>query len=96
VKLFVILLIVAAIWVGMKIYNEGADNVFGGAFAPLESVRDDDYDGDAGTGLTGAAQEADVPSQPRSTGPRGGVPITQHVRQRVTRDLQQGAKRRGP
>ncbi len=94
-KLFVLLLIVAAIWVGMKMYNEGSDNVFGGAFAPLESARSDDYDGDGATGLTGAAQEADVPSQPQ-TGQRGGVPITQHVRQRVTRDIQHGAKRRGP
>jgi hypothetical protein len=90
----VILLIVAAIWVGMKVYREGGDKIFGGAFAPLESARSDDYDGDAATGLTGAAQEADVPSQP-STGHRGGVPITQHVRQRVSRDIQQGASRRG-
>jgi hypothetical protein len=94
-KLFVILLIVAAVWVGMKIYNEGTDKVFGGAFAPLESARSDDYDGGGATGLTPAAQEADVPTEPRTPRRSGSVPITQHVRERVSRDIQYGASRRG-
>ncbi len=89
-KIFIILLILGAVWVGMEMYNEGTDKAFGGIFAPLESARSDDG-GLPATGLTPAAQEADVPSQRRSQ----RVPITEAVRQRVTRDLEEGAKRRG-
>jgi hypothetical protein len=92
-KLFAILLIVGAIWVGMEIYNEGTDKAFGGIFAPLESVRGNE-DGSTAADLTPAAQEADVPSGAR-TSRRGSVPITEHVRTRVSRDVQQGAARRG-
>ncbi len=93
-KLFVILLIVGAIWVGMEIYNEGTDGAFGGMFAPLESVRGNE-DGSTAADLTPAAQEADVPSEPRTARRSGSVPITQHVREKVTRDIQHGASRRG-
>jgi hypothetical protein len=90
VRLFVILLIVAAIWVGMKIVSEGSDKVFGGAFAPLESVRGNE-DGSTAADLTPAAQQADLPPQQRAS--RG--PITNQVRDKVTRDIQAGAARRG-
>lgn len=90
-KIFIILLILGAIWVGMEMYNEGTDKAFGGIFAPIESARSDDG-GLPAAGLTPAAQEADVPSERRRS---GRVPITEAVRQRVTRDLEDGAKRRG-
>jgi hypothetical protein len=93
-RLFVILLIVAAVWVGMKIYNEGTDEAFGGIFAPLESVRGNE-DGSTAADLTPAAQEADVPSEPRTARRSGSVPITEGVRDKVTRDMQMGARRRG-
>lgn len=94
-KLFVILLIAGAIWVGMEIHREGKDQAFGGIFAPLESVRDDD--GSAASALTPAAQEADAPNETGTRTPRAtrSVPITQHVREKVTRDIQSGAGRRG-
>jgi hypothetical protein len=88
-KVFGILLVLAAIWVGVTIYNEGTENAFGGILAPVESVRSPDALGAAG--LTPAAQEADLPAQPR----RSAGPITQRVRNRVGRDLDSAARRRG-
>ena len=89
-KLFVILLIAGAVWVGMEIYNEGTEGAFGGIFAPIESVRGNE-DGSTAADLTPAAQEADVPAQRRTR----SAPITSAVRDKVTRDIQHGARRSG-
>ena len=39
-KLFGLILMLAALYVGMTIYTEGLEQAFGGIFAPLESVND--------------------------------------------------------
>lgn len=84
-KMFGLVLIVIALWVGLQIYNEGTENVFGGIFAPVESVRGD---GTGAIGLTPAAQSADVPVERTRR-----VPITERVREAVTEDIQRGFDR---
>jgi hypothetical protein len=54
VKLFAIVLIVAAIWIGLTVYTEGADRAFGGLFA--------------GSSSSPAVQAPAAPSIPRRAG----------------------------
>jgi len=72
-KLIIIGLVAAAAWAGSVIRSEGTDKVFGGIFAPVESVREGESS--AALALTPAAQVGDVPSQPRIDAGRvvGGV-----------------------
>lgn len=84
------ILVLGALYVGITIYTEGIDAVFGGVLAPLEPVSQRETP--LATGLTGAAQGVDEPSSPA---PPRRVSPTQAVRERVTSDLQEGARRRG-
>jgi hypothetical protein len=76
-----------ALYIGMTIYTEGIENALGGIFAPIASS---DGESPMATHLTPAAGMADAPTEPR---PRKR--ITEAVRDRVTEDLQEGARRRG-
>jgi hypothetical protein len=91
-KLFGLVLMLGALYVGLTVYAEGIDHAFGGALAgvfdPLESANTrDPY----GTHLTPVAQSAgDLPTERRRSGS-----VTQRVREKVTADLERGAARRG-
>jgi hypothetical protein len=87
-RLFGIVLVLGAIYVGMTIYAEGIENAFGGAFAPIESQ--DGREEPTATALTPAAQMADAPTERRRR-----VPVTQAVRERVNDHMETGARRRG-
>jgi len=86
-KAFGLILMLAALTVGMKIYSEGLSQAYGGIFAPIESR---ERDSALATHLTPAAGMADAPSDPGRP-----VKVTDAVRRRVTEDLAAGAARRG-
>jgi hypothetical protein len=86
-KAFGLILMLIALYIGMTIYTQGIENAYGGIFAPIASS---DGDNPMATHLTPAAGMADAPTEPR---PRKRV--TEAVRDRVTADLQEGARRRG-
>lgn len=91
-KAFGLIAILIALYIGMTIYTEGLENALGGVFAPIEPH------GDSGTplatNLTPVAGLADEPT--REGGAAGGhVRVTDAVRERVTQDLREGARRRG-
>ena len=77
-----------ALYVAMTLYTKGMQGAFGGAFAPIQSANDRDTA--IATHLTPAAQLAEPPSERQHRGR-----ITDAVRERVTSDLQAGARRRG-
>jgi hypothetical protein len=87
-KLFGLILLLAALWVGITLYTEGTENAFGGIFAPIESQNR--AEAPMATGLTPAAQSATPPAERRRN-----APITDRVRQAVTEDIEYGASRRG-
>ena len=84
-RLFGLVSILVAMYIGMQIYTQGIDSVLGNALDPIESS-ERDSSSIAGH-LTGG--NATMPTERK----RG--PITQQVRDRVTGDLQRGADRRG-
>jgi hypothetical protein len=84
-RLFGLVLILAAIWVGMTVYEKGVDEAFGGIFAPLQPLSEREEPEAAE-----AAEREEAPARRRGT-----VTLPQHVRERVTSDLQRGAERRG-
>ena len=86
-KGFGLIMMLIALYIGMTIYSEGIEQAYGGIFAPIASS---DGGSPMATHLTPAAGMADVPMEPR---PRKR--ITEAVRDRVTSDLQEGARRRG-
>lgn len=86
-KLFGLVLMLIALYIGMTIYTKGLDHVVGGAFDPIEpSGRETPL----ATHLTPGAQMADAPTERKRR-----TWITDSVRERVTEDLEQGARRRG-
>ena len=86
-KGFGLIMMLIALYIGMTIYNEGIEQAYGGIFAPIAPS---DGGSPMATHLTPAAGMADAPTEPR---PRKR--ITEAVRDRVTSDLQEGARRRG-
>jgi hypothetical protein len=86
-KAFGLIAMLIALYIGMTIYTEGIENAYGGIFAPIESS---DRDSSMATGLTPAAGMADAPA---SGAPR--VKVTDAVRERVSADIAEGARRRG-
>ncbi len=84
-KLFGLVSILVAMYIGMQIYTNGIDSMLGNALDPIESSERDSSS--FGGHLTGG--NATVPTERK----RG--PITQKVRDKVTDDLQRGAARRG-
>jgi hypothetical protein len=86
-KAFGLIMMLIALYIGMTIYTEGIEQAYGGIFAPIAPS---DGGSPMATHLTPAAEMADAPTEPR---PRKR--ITEAVRDRVTSDLQEGARRRG-
>ncbi len=84
-KLFGLVSILIAMYIGMQIYTKGIDSLLGGALDPIESSERDSSA--FGGHLTGG--DVTMPTERK----RG--PITEKVRDRVTADLERGAKRRG-
>ena len=85
-KAFGLILMLAAMYLGMQIYTEGIDNVLGGVLAPIQSS---DRDSSRASHLSPAAQLADEPSS--ASRPRER--LSERVRRRVTADLETGASR---
>jgi hypothetical protein len=86
-KAFGLILMLAAMYVGMTIYTQGLERAFGGIFAPI----------DAGPGADSrtSALADDVKLHPTDdpSPVRRRVPITEQVRDRVTQHIQRGAAR---
>jgi hypothetical protein len=83
-RLFGLLLIVLGIYLGITVYEKGVDAVFGGVFAGSRASAPPALDSD------GAGAPAPTARRPGTVSPSA---ITQRVRQRVTEDIQQGARR---
>jgi hypothetical protein len=77
-----------ALYVAMTLYTKGIEAAFGGVFAPIEPANN--RDAPIATHLTPAAQLAEPPSERERR-----VWVTDAVRERVTSDLDAGARRRG-
>jgi hypothetical protein len=84
-RLFGLIAILVAMYIGMQIYTKGIDSMLGSALDPIESPERDSspFGGD----LIGG--DVTMPTERK----RG--PVTEKVRDRVTADLQRGAERRG-
>ena len=84
-RLFGLVSILVAMYIGTQIYTKGLDSMLGSALDPIESSERDSSP--LGGHLTGG--DVTMPTERK----RG--PITEKVRDRVTADLERGAKRRG-
>jgi len=87
-KLFGLISILVAMYIGMQIYTQGIESVMGSVNSATEPIGSTERDSSAfGGNLTGG--DVTMPSERR----RG--PVTEKVRDKVTADLQHGARRRG-
>ena len=84
-RLFGLVSILVAMYLGMQIYTQGIESVVGTALDPIETSERDSSP--FGGHLIGG--DVTMPTERK----RG--PITEQVRNRVTADLQRGAERRG-
>lgn len=84
-KMFGIVSLLIAMYIGMQIYSRGIESVLNRVTAPIESTERDSSP--FATNLTGG--DVTMPTERR----RG--PVTQQVKDKVTADLAYGAKRRG-
>jgi len=87
-KVFGWVAMLVALYLAMTLYTKGIEHAFDGAFAPIQPG--DHREEPSATSLSPAAQLADAPSEPRRR-----VRLTEAVRERVTSDLEEGARRRG-
>lgn len=84
-KLFGIVSILVAMYIGMQIYTKGMDGTLDRAFGAIEaSERDSSASGSAPTGSDATAPTERTPGR-----------LTERVRDKVTLDLQRGAARSG-
>jgi hypothetical protein len=96
-KLFGLLLIAAAVYVGLTLHEQGRKRAFGGIFAassapapipvPLSTEPDD-------PGAADRAADARIAREASPGAVRAGA-ITSRVRERVTDAMEQGASRNG-
>ena len=84
-RLFGLVSILVAMYIGMQMYTKGIDSMLGSALDPIESSERDSSA--FGGQLTGG--DVTMPTERK----RG--PVTQQVRERVTADLRKGASRSG-
>jgi hypothetical protein len=77
-----------SLYIGMTVYQKGLDHAFGGAFAPVEPANDRDEA--LATHLTAGAGMASGPTDRERR-----VWVTDAVREKVSADLEKGARRRG-
>jgi hypothetical protein len=80
-------LMLLALYVGMTIYTQGLEQAFGGIFAPIDSRTEVD------SRSSELADEIKLHPRDDPAPARRRVPITEQVRDRVTRHLQRGATR---
>lgn len=85
-KAFGLIVMLLALYLGMRVYTEGIDAMLGRVTAPIEGTS---REAPLATGLTGAAGMAD--SVPTDRERR--VWVTDVVREKVTADLERGARR---
>jgi hypothetical protein len=85
-RIFGLVLMLIAMYIGMEIYSKGLENTLYGAFAPVQPMSKRETPG--ATGLTPAAGLADEPS-----GGDRPVTITDRVRKQVSADFAAGAHR---
>jgi len=95
-KIFGLLLIVAGVYVGLTLYDEGIDHAFGGLFArsstsPTSTALPLERDA---PGAADRAADARVAGGSSSGSYRSGA-VTQRVRERVTGAVDQGSRRAG-
>lgn len=83
-RLFGIALVLATLWLGMRLWTQGLSALYAPAEPPAEELAEVEH-----------AEEQPSGSTRRQPGPRRErVPITEYVRDRATRDVQRGAERR--
>ena len=85
---FGLILMLVALYIGMTIYTKGIDQFVGNAFAPIEPAAS--RENAPATHLTPGAQLAAPPTKRTRR-----VRLTDSVRDRVERDMEQGTRRRG-
>jgi hypothetical protein len=86
-KMFGILLVILAIWVGLTVYDKGVDRAFGGLFAGSKK------EAPHRVATTRVEPDASVSDEPEERA--RPAPITERVRERVTGSMEQGARRAG-
>ncbi len=84
-RIFGLVSILVAMYIGMQIYTKGIDGMLDSAWDPIEASERDSSP--FGGNLTGG--DVTMPTERKRT------PITERVRNKVTADLQRGAERRG-
>ena len=87
-RIFGLVAMLVALYLAMTLYTKGVENTFGGAFAPIEPANN--REAPMATHLTPGAQLATSPTDRNRR-----VWITDVVRERVSSDLDAGARRRG-
>ena len=86
-KAFGLILMIIALYIGMTVYTKGMDRAYSDVFAPIAST---EGERPLATHLTPAAGTANAPTERRRR-----VRVTDAVRERVSEDLDAGARRRG-
>lgn len=92
-RLFGIVMILATLWLALRVYQHGLSGLYTPAVPVAEDVGADDDDADvddADADEKPAAEPAHRQARPRTA----RVPITEYVRRKATRDIQHGAERR--
>lgn len=88
-KLFGFIMLLIALYIGMTIYTEGIESVYHRVVSSTTPANDRDTP--MSTHPTAGDQGADTPNTTHSR--RG--PLTERVRERVTADIEEGARRQG-
>jgi hypothetical protein len=86
-KAFGLILMLAAMYIGMTIYTQGLEQAFGGIFAPIDSQTEVDSNASA------LADEVTLHPQDDPSTVRRRIPITEQVRDRVNQHIQRGTAR---
>jgi hypothetical protein len=86
-RAFGLVLMLIAMYIGMTIYTQGIEQVFGGIFAPLQP------DTEPTSRASAIADTIKMNARDETPPARVRVPITEQVRDRVTQHIQRGAAR---
>jgi hypothetical protein len=86
--MFGLVMMLVALYLAATLYTHGVRETLGNAFEPIRPAGE--RDGSAAVQLTPAAQLADPPADRERR-----VWVTEAVREQVSSDLEQGARRRG-
>jgi hypothetical protein len=83
-RLFGIVLLLATLWLGMRLWTQGRSALYAPAEPPVEELAE----------VEQAEEPATAPTRRQASPRRERVPITEYVRERASRDVQRGADRR--